>query len=333
MRLDRRRFLAGLAATLAAPHALADEPGSSDDIPVPGGDIDVMEDPVIEMMRRLDEIAPFEDMAPLWSHADDALQREVNALLGRLSLEKQVQRGKLALAFVDVTDTKKPRVAQRNGDRMMYAASLPKIAVLLAGFEKIAEGRMKLTGEVRESMTRMIRESSNVEATNMMQRVGKQYIARVLLNPRYRLYDPKRNGGLWVGKDYAKAGLWKRDPLHNFSHGATPMQVARFYYLLHTGNLVTPRYSEEMKKILSNSAIDHKFIQGLRLVNPRAMTFRKSGSWRTYHSDSVLVENGGRAYIAVALANHAEGGTWLRQLIIGLDEIIYRGTNRWRRFL
>jgi beta-lactamase class A len=180
-------------------------------------------------------------------------------------------------------------------------------------------------------MTRMIRESSNVAATEMMHRVGKEYIARVLLNPRYRLYDPKRNGGLWVGKDYAKAGLWKRDPLHNYSHGATPMQVARFYYLLHTGNLVTPEYSKKMKRVLSKSAIDHKFIRGLRLVNPRATTFRKSGTWRNYHSDSVLVEGGGRAYIAVGLAHHDEGGTWLRQLIIGLDEIIYRGSSRWTR--
>jgi beta-lactamase class A len=54
------------------------------------------------------------------------------------------------------------------------------------------------------------------------------------VSPRYRLYDPRHYGGLWVGKDYAKSGLWRRDPLHNLSHGATAMQVARFYYLLKT---------------------------------------------------------------------------------------------------
>jgi beta-lactamase class A len=181
----------------------------------------------------------------------------------------------------------------------------------------------------------MIRESSNAAATEMMHRVGKEYIARVLLNPRYRLYDPDHNGGLWVGKDYARTGLWRRDPLHNFSHGATAMQVARFYYLLHTENLVTPEYSKKMKRLMSDSAIDHKFIRGLRLVNPRATTFRKSGTWRDYHSDSVLVEGGGKAYIAVGLAQHPEGGDWLRQLIIGLDEIIYRSSRftrtRWFR--
>jgi len=330
--LDRRAFVAGLAALLASPRALADaidESGGT--IPIPEErDVNVIRDPVIEMMRRLDEIAPFEDMAPLWNHRDVELQREVDALIGRLGLEKNVRRRQLGLAFVDVSK-EQPRVAAVNGDVMMYAASLPKIAILLAAFEKIAQGKMKYTQAVEDSLTRMIRESSNTAATEMMNRVGKEYIARVLLNPRYRLYDPQHNGGLWVGKDYAKSGLWKRDPLHNFSHGATAMQVARFYYLLHSENLVTPEYSRKMKRLLSNSAIEHKFIKGLQLVNPRAMTFRKSGTWRNYHSDSVLVEGRGRSYIAVGLAHHDDGGAWLRQLIIGLDEIIYRGGSRWTR--
>ncbi len=323
--------LGALAWLALAPAAGADEVGDGKSIPVPGAGIDVIDDPVLEMMRKLDAIAPFEDKAPLWDHVDPQLQAEVDGLVGQLGLKRAVERRQLALAFVDVTNPAKPRVAAVNGDVMMYAASLPKIAVLLAAFEKIYQGRLELTPQLEDTLVRMIRESSNTAATEMMHRVGKQEIARVLLNPRYRLYDPRHNGGLWVGKDYAKAGLWKRDPLHNFSHGATAMQVARYYYLLQTGHLVTPEASRKMKSILSHSAIEHKFIKGLRLVNPRAMTFRKSGTWRTYHSDSVLVEGGNRAYIAVALANDSEGGTWLRQLIIGLDEIIYRGSSRWSR--
>ena len=30
--------------------------------------------------------------------------------------------------------------------------------------------------------------------------LGKTYLAELLQSPRYRLYDPDRNGGLWVGK-------------------------------------------------------------------------------------------------------------------------------------
>jgi len=221
-----------------------------------------------------------------------------------------------------LSDSGPPRVASVNGDVMMYAASLPKIAVLLAAFEKIAQGKMVLDEATEYRLSRMIKESSNRYATEMMRQVGKEYIARVLLSPRYRLYDPEHNGGLWVGKDYAKAGLWRRDPLHNLSHGATAMQVARFYYLLVTDNLVTPEHSRKMREILAGSELNHKFVRALRRIDPEAAVSRKSGSWSTYHSDSVLVERDGHHYIAVALSNNADGSKWLGRIITKLDALL-----------
>jgi beta-lactamase class A len=211
-----------------------------------------------------------------------------------------------------------------NGDEMMYAASLPKIAILLAAFEKIEQGKMALDEATEFRLDRMIKASSNRYATEMMNQVGKEYIARVLLSPRYRLYDPEHNGGLWVGKDYAKAGLWRRDPLHNLSHGATAMQVARFYYLLATEKLVTPEYSRMMRKILEDSELDHKFVRALHRIDPDAAVSRKSGSWSTYHCDSALVQREGHSYIAVALRQGSNGSQWLGRIITELDRVIVR---------
>lgn len=326
MRLARALAWAlGLALAAAPGAARADEPGAGQPlaIRVPGGGYDPVEDPILRRLHELDRIAPFEDKAPLWDHVDAALESRVWASLRELDLVDAVHGKKLAVVLVDVSDVQRPRVASVNGDTMLYAASLPKIAVLLGAFEKIAEGRMELDERTQHQLEDMIRVSDNGAATEMMHRVGKDYIARVLLSPRYRLYDPRRNGGLWVGKDYAKAGLWRRDPLHNLSHGATAMQVARFYYLLETENLVTPEYSREMKTILAEPALHHKFVGALQRVNPAALLFRKSGTWRTYHSDSVLVERGGRAYIAVALANSPDGRRWLHEIIVALDGIMF----------
>ena len=138
-------------------------------------------------------------------------------------------------------------MAYANPNEMMYAASLPKIAILLGAFERINSGEMTLNEATRDKLALMIRNSSNHAATEMLNKVGKSYLADLLQSPRYRLYDPARNGGLWVGKEYAKSGAWKRDPLHNLSHGATALQVARFYYLLQTGQLVSPELSRQMK--------------------------------------------------------------------------------------
>jgi beta-lactamase class A len=218
-------------------------------------------------------------------------------------------------------------VAAVNAHEMMYAARLPKIAILLGAFQKAAEGGLELTEENRRLLTDMIRRSSNSAATRMLEQVGYRYVADMLQSERYRLYDPEMNGGLWVGKPYAKQGAWKRDPLYNLSHGATPFEVARFYYMLDTGQLVNEKASAEMREMLSDPAIEHKFVAGLSAYRPGSEILRKSGTWRTFHSDSAIVERDGRRYIAVAMANHPSGGRWLSRLIVALDALVFSPEN------
>jgi beta-lactamase class A len=250
----------------------------------------------------------------LWKSFDSSLQRQLDKTLTRLGLEKAVSNKKLSVALVDITRLNKPRVAAVNGDEMQYAASLPKIAILLGAFVEIEQGEMKLDTDTRESLTRMIRVSSNADATRMLNRVGKQRLLGILQSRKFDLYDPKVNGGLWVGKEYGKSAAYQRDPLHNLSHGATAMQTARFYYLLETGRLVGPKLTREMKSMLGNPGIHHKFVKGLADY-PDAKIYRKSGSWRQWHADSAIVEADGHKYIIVALAEDPNGGTWLSRLI------------------
>ena len=256
--------------------------------------------------------------------ADDArVQAALVASLKKLALDRAVQEGRLAAALVDITDPARPRLAQVNGDRMMYAASLPKIAILLGAFQKAAEDKLTLDAAALEELRLMIRHSSNSAASAMLHRVGTDYLARVLQSKRYRLYDPAVNGGLWVGKAYGAGRATRRDPLHNLSHGATAYQVARFYYLMETGQLVSPEASRQMKEIMSAPALHHKFVKGLEQAHPDAQVYRKSGTWRTYHADSAIVERKGRRYIAVGLADDPRGGDWLRALIVAMDDIVF----------
>jgi beta-lactamase class A len=266
------------------------------------------------------------DAAPLWAWADPDLEEDLLRSMADLGLEEPLREKKLAVALVDITDLAHPRVAALNGDTMLYAASLPKIAVMLGVFEKAAEGRLVIDEETRGELRRMIRRSSNSDATALMQKVGLDYIARTLISSRYRLYDPFRNGGLWAGKDYAAVGAWRRDPIDNLSHGATPMQIARFYYMLQTGKLVNPQASAEMKELLGHSAIHHKFVRGLEASDPTAVVYRKSGTWGISHADGALVERrDGSTFIAAAIAEDPRGGEWLSQIIIQMDRLMSRG--------
>lgn len=254
------------------------------------------------------------------------LQYELEQALSGMGLNQAIKSKKLSVALVDITDTNYPQAAMINGDHMMYAASLPKIAILFGVFSRIESEELELTPELRERLTKMIRFSSNSAATEMLNLAGKNYLGELLQSPKYRLYDTAHNGGLWVGKEYGKGKAFKRDPLHHLSHGATVLQVARFYYMLETNQLVGESLQTDMKEILSKPGIKHKFVKGLTNHRPGSDLYRKSGTWKHWHADSVMVERNGRKYIAVALAESNKGSKWLSDMIVAMDDLVMKPT-------
>src|SRR3954454_4387969 len=254
---------------------------------------------------------------PFPAAKDNQLTLELRQLLTRLNADSQIQRQHVAVSLVDLTDPESPRYAGVNDQVMMYAASVPKIAILLAGFEEIRAGHLDYTPAVRDTFTRMVRYSSNADASKAAQWVGFDKIAQTLTSPRYRLYDPARNGGLWLGKAYGGSGdYWRADPLHHLSHGATTLQLARFFTLLAEDKLVDPERSHLMKEVLSRPGINHKFVKGLSGI-PGITIYRKSGSWRDWHADAALVEWNGHRYVLAALTEDPDGGKLLEKLAAG----------------
>jgi beta-lactamase class A len=260
-------------------------------------------------------------MPDLREARDAELQRGIEAVVAALGLAREVQAGRLSLAVVDVTERNAPRLAMLNGNEMMYAASLPKIAILLGAFAQAEAGRMPLDETRLQAMTSMIRDSSNKDATRVLEWVGEERLLEILQSPRYRFYDAGGAGGLWVGKSYGKEGAYRRDPIHNLSHGATAFQVARLYYLLANDALLTPRFNALMKETLSNPGIHHKFVKALEGI-PGIRIFRKSGTWKDHHADSALVEYGAHRYVLVGLAEHPDGGRWLVRLGLPLHRLL-----------
>ena len=252
---------------------------------------------------------------------DPELQRGLENVVNGLGLDREVRSGHLSLALVDVTERDAPRLAMLNGDDMVYAASLPKIAILLGAFAEAESGRLPLDDTRLQAMTRMIRYSSNEDATRMLKWVGEDRLIEILQSPRFRFYDANGGGGLWVGKSYGSEAAYRPDPIHNLSHGATAFQVARLYYLLANDALFTPRLNELMKETLGDPGIHHKFVKALETL-PGIRIFRKSGTWKDYHADSALVEFGSHRYILVGLAEHPDGGDWLVKLARPLHDLV-----------
>ncbi len=260
---------------------------------------------------------------PLECQIDGALQRNLEANLKSDSkLSKLIKQKKLAVSLVDLQNMNDVRFASLNGDEMMYAASLPKIAVLLAAMDAIESGELENTPAVQKDLFLMINKSNNQASTRMIDRVGFDKIEKVLTDPRYLLYDEENGGGLWVGKRYAAQGDRNPDPIKGLSHAATTNQVSRFYYMMLNGLLVSESKSQDMMDIMSNPGLHHKFVNTLDKVAPDAQLYRKSGSWRNFHADSVLVWGPNRRYILVALAQDESGESMMRNLVKNVEEVL-----------
>lgn len=260
---------------------------------------------------------------PLYERVDADLQAALEARIDQNKEWRRLVRGKrMAVCVVDLSG-ETPRFARVNGNQMMYAASLPKIAILLGAYASFEDGSLEETEQTKNDLSAMIRVSNNAAATRMMDLVGMEKIQQVLRDPANGLYDEKRGGGLWVGKRYSAAGPRKGDPLHGISHGATATQVCRFFYLLSAGRLINEHRSQQMLADLVDPHLHHKFVSQLDERAPNATIFRKSGSWRQWHSDAIMVQGERwREYILVGLVESEKGEQIIRALLPAIEELI-----------
>lgn len=267
---------------------------------------------------------PGDSLVPLQTLVDPAMQAELVKNLNRNPHWRQlIAEKKMAVGLVDLRDRAHLRFARVNGDEMMYAASLPKIAILLASMDAIDKKQIPENQEIMNDLKLMISHSDNEASTRMIDRLGYEKIEKVLCDPRYKLYDQACGGGLWVGKRYAADGRRYPDPLKGLSHAASATQVCRFYYMLINGKLVNYKRSKQMLDIMVDPALHHKFVNTLDQKTPQAKLFRKSGSWENFHSDSILVWGPRRRYILVGLIEDPDGEQILRDLVNVIEVVLH----------
>lgn len=266
-----------------------------------------------------DEFAPVAELRDL---RDMELQNKLRSiLLKNPDWRRLIQSKRMSVGVVKMGETQ-TQFATINGRHMMYAASLPKIAVLAAAHDAIERGELQESSTVKNDMRLMIAKSNNAATTRMIDRVGFQHIARTMTSPELKLYDPAFGGGLWVGKRYAAGGKRSPDPIKGISHAATAEQVCRYFYLLANDQLISPESSQKMKSYLVDPELHHKFVNTLDQVAPGAKVYRKSGSWQTFHADVAMVQGEGRNYIITALIDDPAGEQICRQLAKVLDDLL-----------
>lgn len=247
---------------------------------------------------------------------DAGLQEALTAIDARL-------RDKYGLtheqAAVGVLDLRRMRLAMIHPDRIEYAASVAKIGILLAYFQKHPEAATNLDPTVRHELGLMAKPSSNEMAAKYSRELGLREIQQVLND--YHFYDKDHGGGIWVGKHYGPNSERFGDPVADHSHAATVRQLLRYYLLLEQGKLVSPAASQTMKEIFASPDIPHdeiKFVKGL--AGRDVQILRKWGSWQEWLHDSAIITGPNRHYILVALTHHAQGDEYLADLASAVDD-------------
>jgi beta-lactamase class A len=252
------------------------------------------------------------------SAVEPELQRKVETIDAEIRKQYEMAPSDTAVGLLDLRGL---RLAMIRPDHEEYAASVPKVGILLAYFQLHPEAATNLDAKVRHELGLMIKISSNEMAAKYSQLLGLTNIQRVLAT--YHFYDTNHGGGLWVGKHYGVSAERIGSPVGDNSHAATVRQLLRYYLLLEQGKLVTPAASQTMREIFRSPDIPHevnKFVKGLEGRDLEIL--RKSGTWENWLHDTARVKGPERDYILVALTKHPKGDEYLVSLAMAVDDLL-----------
>ncbi len=254
------------------------------------------------------------------SESNQTLQIELERIDRDVRNSLQIKAEDRSFGLLTLNDQ---RLAMLDPDRMYYAASVPKIAILLAYFETNPDAATDLPDDVRDELGRMIKLSDNELAAKYGKLIGIEKIQEVLQSKRYQFYDKKRSAGLWYGKHYGQPSPRMGDPIHDHSHGATVRQALRFYLLMEQKKLVSGKASVTMMEIFASDQLKHgqsKFVKGL---SERADSIlRKSGTWRDWHLDTARVRHGDQFYLIAGMTHHPKGAEYLSEMAARVDALV-----------
>jgi beta-lactamase class A len=251
---------------------------------------------------------------------DAALQAQLESIVTSLRDKHGFTPEQTAAGLLDLQTL---RLAMIRPDHEVYAASVPKIGILLAYFQLHPTAAANLDATTRHELGLMVKASSNELAAKFSQELGLEKIQQVLNS--YHFYNKNLGGGIWTGKHYGTDGERIGSPVGDHSHAATVRQLLRFYLLLQQGNLVSSAASAAMLEIFSSPDIPHdniKFVNGL--AGREVQILRKGGSWEEWLHDTAIISGLGRHYILVALTHHPKGDEYLADLAIAVDDLMIR---------
>ncbi|MFM1748554.1 MAG: hypothetical protein RLZZ188_2220 [Verrucomicrobiota bacterium] len=249
---------------------------------------------------------------------EPGLQAVLEGIDGGLRARLEIPPESVAVGLLDLRTA---RLAWRRPDAIEYAASVPKVGILLAWFAAHGEAAAAADPATRRALGEMIKRSDNETATRFSRELGIARVQAAL--DAHGFYDAARGGGIWFGKHYGRDSERVRDPVGGHTHAAAVRQLLRFYLLLEQDRLLSAAASAAMRDVFRSPEIpqvEDRFVKGL--AGREREIRRKSGWWEEWSHDTAVVSGGGRHYLLVALTRHPRGTAYLEGLVSAVDDAL-----------
>jgi beta-lactamase class A len=226
--------------------------------------------------------------APVSAEAkdDDSLQVQVLELLRRLRRQGLIgDDERYSWSVYDFTS--KRTLVSINADNQRQAASMIKPFVAQAYFFQVdkSRGRVRYTGEVRSTMERMIRKSSNTATNQIMEMVSKNQGGR---GPKDVEAVLKSN----APKIFQQTRIVETIPAggKTYRNLASAQDYNRFLVALWKDQLP---YSEELRSIMALPKRD-RIVHGVDVIPDSVRVYEKTGSTARLCGDMGIIEAPGR---------------------------------------
>src|SRR3954471_1342777 len=143
---------------------------------------------------------PFESYVLGYDTPVDAeLQKKIEAIDAELREKIGMTSEQAAVGVLDLEHLKLALIRPDAGD---YAASVPKVGILLAYFQLHPEAVDHLDPQTEKELGMMAKQSNNQMASKFSHEIGLKKVQEVINS--YDLYNAEHGGGIWVGKHYGK---------------------------------------------------------------------------------------------------------------------------------
>ncbi|MBM4269259.1 MAG: hypothetical protein FJ144_22070 [Deltaproteobacteria bacterium] len=283
------------------------------------------------------------------------LDAAVDALLAR---NPQLRPENVRLSVIDLDPSGRPKIADRNGDRPTYPASVVKFVYLMAAFAWKDQEKLEIDATLDRDLREMTYASSNDATQRVVARLTgtspgpelspeayrefrdrrlmvKRWLATLGIEQLHAMHPTYNGNGDLYGRDRQllqdgsiPGGLPAKPGEYPNRQAMTANETARLLALLATDRALSPASSAEVRERMRRDSrkqphLVHRIAGGARRCDASLEIVAKTGTWGPIYADAGFVRNAaGDSFVLAAFIDSKPPyrGSFIADLTLRLSQ-------------